>query len=115
MQNRPCGRYGTDRRSTVSPTTQRKIERQRSVDAGLGGTDHGDYYAFARRLARAFGRRVAASDPDDLALLLSLRDEVDEAIGTAVRAQRAAGFSWAEIAAPLAMTKQAAQQRWGKS
>lgn len=95
-------------------TAQRRIHRQASVDAGLRATDHGDYFAFARRLARAFGRRVADSDPADLALLLALRDEVDDAITVAVKAQRAAGFSWAEIAAPLAMTKQAAQQRWGK-
>jgi hypothetical protein len=95
-------------------TADRKISRQASVDAGLRATDHGDYYAFARRLARAFGRRVANSDPNDLALLLALRDEVDEAITVAVKAQREAGFSWADIAAPLAMTRQAAQQRWGK-
>jgi hypothetical protein len=95
-------------------TAQRRIQRQRSVDAGLKATDHGDYYAFARRLARAFGRRVADSDPADLALLLALRDEVDDAIADAVRSQREAGFSWAEIAAPLAMTKQAAFKRWGQ-
>lgn len=95
-------------------SAQRRIRRQQQVDAGLRATDHGDYFAFARRLARAFARRVADSDPADLALLLALRDEVDEAIAVAAKAQHEAGFSWAEIAAPLNMTKQAAQQRWGK-
>lgn len=95
-------------------TAQRRIQRQRSVDAGLRATDHGNYYAFARRCVRAFGRRVADSDPADLALLLALRDEVDDAISAAVTAQHAAGFSWSEIAAPLAMSKQAAFKRWGE-
>lgn len=96
-------------------TAQRKIQRQETVDAGLKGSDHADYYRFASRTARAFGRRVADSDPDDLALLLALRDQLDEAIGTAVEAQRSRGFSWSEIATPLRMTRQAAQQRWGRA
>lgn len=95
-------------------TAQRKIQRQQTVDAGLRGSDHADYYRFASRTARAFGRRVADSDPDDLALLLALRDQLDDAIGVAVTAQRSR-FSWAEIAAGLGMTKQGVQQRWGKA
>lgn len=94
-------------------TAERAESRQRQVDASLRGTDHGDYYRFAVRTARAFGRRVADSDPDDLALLLALRDRIDEQIDTAVRAQRQR-FSWGDIAAACGMTRQAAQQRWGK-
>lgn len=92
---------------------QRSISRQLKVDASLRGTDHGDYYRFAVRMARAFGRRVAESDPDDLALLLALRDRVDEQIADAVRSQRER-YSWAEIADGIGMTRQAAQKRWGK-
>lgn len=79
------------------------------------GSDHGDYAGMVRRIVRAYGRRIANSDPDDLALILAVRAELDEAIDNAVQGMRASGFSWAEIAAPLGMSRQAAQQRWGKA
>lgn len=79
------------------------------------GSDHGDYAGMVRRIVRAYGRRIADSDPDDLALILSVRAELDTAIDQAVAGMRANGFSWAEIAAPLGMSRQAAQQRWGKA
>jgi hypothetical protein len=78
------------------------------------GSDHGKYAGMVRRIVRAYGRRIADSDPDDLALILSVRAELDEAIAVAVAGMREAGFSWAEIARPLGMTRQAAQQRWGR-
>lgn len=86
--------------------------RQLSVDA-IRGSDHGEYFAFARRTVRALARRVGSSDPDDLALMLELKNELDAGLRRAVDDLRAAGFSWAEIANPLGMTRQAAQQRWG--
>lgn len=89
-----------------------RVERQQLVDI-IRGSDHGDYFGFARRAVRAMARRVGDSDPDDLALMLELRDELDRGIARAVRGHRDAGFSWAEIATPLGMTRQAAQQRWG--
>jgi hypothetical protein len=89
-----------------------RIDRQSVVDI-IRGSDHGEYFGFARRAIRAMARRVSDSDPDDLALMLELRDELDKGIARAVRAQRDLGFSWADIAAPLGMTRQAAQQRWG--
>jgi hypothetical protein len=92
--------------------TRTRILRQASVDAGLT-SDHADYFRFARRTMRALVRRVGASDPDDLSLLLDLRDELDAGLGRAVAELRASGFSWSEIARPLGMTRQAAQQRWG--
>ena len=79
------------------------------------GSDHGEYSAMIRRMMRAYGRRIANSDPDDLVLILAVRDELDAAIAQAVAGMRASGFSWAEIAAPLGMSRQAAQQRWGKA
>lgn len=85
---------------------------QRVVDMERA-SDHGPYSAMARRIVRAFGRRVADSDPDDLSLLLALRAELDDVTADAVRAHRRAGYSWAQIALPLGMTRQAAQQRWG--
>jgi hypothetical protein len=71
-----------------------------------------DYAAFARRVIRAAGRRVAAGDVEGLADLLHLSGELDMAIDTAVTGLRAAGYSWAEVASRLGITRQAAQQRW---
>ena len=69
--------------------------------------------AFARRAIRAHARRVAAGDVDALAEMTGLAAELDEAITQAVTGLRNTGYSWAEIAARLGVTRQAAQQRWG--
>ena len=45
--------------------------------------------------------------------MTGLATELDKAISQAVTGLRAAGYSWAEIAARLGVTRQAAQQRWG--
>lgn len=72
------------------------------------------YTAFCTRIIRAAGRRVADGDVDALPDLLSLVGEVDEALTTAVTGLRDFGYSWAEIASRLGITRQAAQQRWGQ-
>jgi hypothetical protein len=72
-----------------------------------------DYAAFARRVVRAHGRRIAAGDVEALTDLLGLADEVNRSIGTAVGGLRAAGYSWSEIATRIGVSRQAAQQRWG--
>lgn len=83
---------------------------------GTAGTENTEYAAMVRRMVRAYGRRLAASDPSDLPDALALITEFDQAIGEAVRAMRASGgFSWAEIAAYTGTTRQAAQMRWGKA
>ncbi len=70
--------------------------------------------AFAARMIRAHGRRVADGDVEGLPELLTLAAEIDAATQVAVNGLRGHGFSWAEIAARLGTTRQAAQQRWGK-
>lgn len=75
--------------------------------------ENDDYAAFARRVIRAHGRRVAAGDPDALAALVALGREIDAATSEGVAGLRTAGYSWADIAARLGITRQAAQQRWG--
>jgi hypothetical protein len=75
--------------------------------------ENDDYAAFARRIIRAHGRRVAAGDPDALAALVALSAQIEAATADGVAGLRAAGYSWAEIAARLGVTRQAAQQRWG--
>ena len=54
--------------------------------------ENGEYAAFARRVLRAYARRVATGDVEALTLMLGLS---------------------AEIGSRLGITRQAAQQRWG--
>lgn len=72
-----------------------------------------DYIAFARRMIRAAGRRVGSGDEPELAALLDLQKELDDAIAAAVHGQRAIGRSWAHIALATGKTRSAAFQRWG--
>ncbi|PZS26636.1 MAG: hypothetical protein DLM59_17890 [Pseudonocardiales bacterium] len=75
--------------------------------------ENDDYAAFLRRAVAAHGRRVACGDVEALAALLALAEDVDTAAAQGVAGLRAAGYSWAEIAARVGVTRQAAQQRWG--
>jgi ribosomal protein S20 len=76
--------------------------------------ENDEYVSFVRRVLRAYARRVASgdSDVDALADMAGLASELDEMISRAVAGLRRAGYSWAEIAARLGVTRQAAQQRW---
>ena len=73
-----------------------------------------DYAAFAARIIRAHGRRVADGDVEGLAELLALSAELEAATRAAVDGLREHGFSWGEIAARLGTSRQNAQQRWGR-
>lgn len=74
-----------------------------------------EFAAFARRIIRAAGRRVAEGDPADLGDLVALRSDIDAAIGRAVAGLRSEpwSYSWSSIAEVLGTTRQAAQQRYG--
>lgn len=78
-------------------------------------TETTEYGKMVRRMMRAWGRRVANADEVDLAQMLAARDEFDRAIALAVYGQRKLGHSWAYIAAGAGITRQAAEQRWGKA
>ena len=75
--------------------------------------ENDDYAAFARRVLRAYARRVATGDIEALALMLGLAEDIDAAIAVAVKGLRERGYSWAEIGSRLGITRQAAHQRWG--
>ena len=77
--------------------------------------ENGEYAAFARRILRAYARRISAGDVDALADITVLAEDVEDAILQAVTGLRAVGYSWAEIGARLGITRQAAQQRWGQT
>lgn len=77
--------------------------------------DNAEYAAFARRMVRAYGRRVADGDVEALPALVALVDELEAAAQSAVNGLRDNyGYSWTEIAARLGVTRQAARQRWMK-
>jgi hypothetical protein len=77
--------------------------------------ENDEYAAFARRVLRAYARRVAAGDVEALIMMTGLAEEIDTAISRAVKGLREVGYSWTEIGSRLGVTRQAAQQRWGRS
>jgi DNA-directed RNA polymerase specialized sigma24 family protein len=77
-------------------------------------TENDEYAVFARRILRAWARRVAAGDVDAIADMAAAARELDDAMREAVTGLRGTGYSWAEIATRLGVTRQAAQQRWGR-
>ena len=77
--------------------------------------ENDEYAAFARRVLRAYARRVATGDVEALTLMPASSAEIDTAISQAVTGLRAFGYSWAEIGSRLGITRQAAQQRWGRT
>ncbi|MEV0618581.1 hypothetical protein AB0I81_35000 [Nonomuraea sp. NPDC050404] len=73
-----------------------------------------DYAAFLKRIIRAYSKRIAEGDIEALGDLAGVVAELDHAIAQAVIQLRAQhGYSWTDIARPLGITRQAAQQRWG--
>jgi hypothetical protein len=75
--------------------------------------ENSEYAAFARRILRAYARRISSGDVDALEDMTALADDIEDAIRQAVTGLRDFGYSWAEIGLRLGVTRQAAQQRWG--
>ena len=75
--------------------------------------ENDEYAAFVGRVIRAYSRRVAAGDVDAIADMIQIAADLDAAIHQAVLGLRRTGYSWAEIGMRLAISRQAAQQRWG--
>lgn len=72
------------------------------------------YTEMMERCIRAFGKRVASGDVEDVGRMLRLAKMMDDELRQAVRQLNAAGESWANIARGAGFaSKQAAQQRWG--
>lgn len=101
-----------------------RVELRRELRAEAAGTraprvrELPEVAAAARRMIRAVGER-AATDVEGLAELAQLRDAVDTALHAAVSGARDPGrqrvpYSWAEVGRALGMTRQAAQQRFGR-
>jgi hypothetical protein len=99
----------------ASPAGQNTVKNPLTPNRTRRLVENDEYAAFARRVLRAYSRRVADGDVEALILMLGLSAEIDTAIGQAVTGLRAFGYSWAEIGSRLGVTRQAAQQRWGRT
>ena len=75
--------------------------------------ENDEYAAFLRRVIRAYSRRVAAGDIEAITTMAHLADELEAATRQAITGLRQFGYSWADIALRLGITRQGAQQRWG--
>ncbi len=76
--------------------------------------ENDQYAAFLRRVIAAYSRRVAAGDIEAIGDMAALADDLDRATRQAITGLRDNfGYSWADIAARLGITRQGAQQRWG--
>jgi hypothetical protein len=75
--------------------------------------ENDEYAAFLHRVIRAYSRRVASGDIEAIAAMVATAEEVDTAIRDAITGLRQVGYSWADVALRLGVTRQAAQQRWG--
>jgi hypothetical protein len=104
-----CGDCGGARLalSSEKPSAATRLTLQLPV------AENSEYAAFARRILRAYSRRIAGGDVESLAQAISLSDDINNTIRQAV-GLRSAGYPWAEIGARLGTTRQAAQQRWGR-
>jgi len=77
-----------------------------------------EFLGFIRRGLRALVRRVGEEgDVESLSQLLALHNQVEEALVGAVAGLRRGPkpYSWAEIGERMGMTKQGAQQRFGRA
>ena len=75
--------------------------------------ENDEYAAFLRRVIRAYGRRVASGDIEAITAMNRLAIDLEEATRQAITGLRGFGYSWADIAMRLGITRQGAQQRWG--
>jgi len=75
--------------------------------------ENDEYAAFLRRVINAYSRRVASGDIEAITAMAALADHLEDATRQAITGLREFGYSWADIALRLGITRQGAQQRWG--
>ena len=75
--------------------------------------ENDEYAAFLRRVIDAYSRRVAEGDIEAITTMARLAGHLEDATRQAITGLRGFGYSWADIALRLGITRQGAQQRWG--
>jgi hypothetical protein len=103
----------TDRTPGAGPDRPDSVKRGLTPKRRKPHVENGEYAAFARRVLRAYSRRIAQGDIDALEDMRDLAAEINTTMGNAVAGLRERGYSWADIGLRLHITRQAAQQRWG--
>jgi hypothetical protein len=98
---------------------RREVKAEAKADRAPRVRELPEVASAARRMIRAVGER-AGQDVEGLAELAQLRDAVDQAMTAAVVAARdpqrqSVPYSWADVGRVLGMTRQAAQQRFGRA
>lgn len=74
-----------------------------------------EFLSACGRMLKAAGKRVGEGDPVDLAQLVALRKEMERIEVEAVGMMRERyGYSWSEIGRDLGISRQAAQQFYGR-
>jgi len=92
---------------------RKSVRADLTPDRERATVENKEFAAFAKRIVRAFSRRVAQGDVEALADLLAFAKDLDGAIQDAVTGLREFGYSWSEIASRAGTTKQTACERWG--
>jgi hypothetical protein len=101
---------------TGPPSRHRGVNRTLTPRRRRRAHETSDFYGMFQRLFRAYARRVGNGDLDALGDLAALRDELDGHLTDAICLLRHEpwSYSWEEIGAALGISRQAAQQRYGK-
>lgn len=80
-----------------------------------GPVENADYFQMVGRMVRGMGKRGANGDYTDLTEMAKVQQMMTDALQTAVDGMREQqGYSWADIGEGLGITRQAAQQRFGR-
>lgn len=67
------------------------------------------------RELRSIAKEVGSNDPEAFAELVELAREFDELVKDAANELRtSSGYSWADLARPIGVTRSAVQQKYGK-
>ena len=81
----------------------------------MGKNETSEWLKMLSRMIRAAGQRVADADEPELAQLVALRDQFDQAMKIAIQGQNSQGRSWSHIGEVLGVSRQGAYQRYGES
>ena len=90
--------------SVNKPLTPKRLYR---------AVENDEYAAFLRRVIAAYSRRVASGDIEAITTMAALADHLEDATRQAITGLRGFGYSWADVALRLGITRHGAQQRWG--
>lgn len=107
MEPRPSTR--ARRRRLAGSTVNLSLTPKRQIEAE-------EYAGAVNRMVRALGRRGEAGDVQALIALSAVRKETALVMTrVAYKLRDEHGYSWGEIGLAYGISRQAAQQRWGRS